>query len=246
MKQKKQQHISYRWDSVGAGYESNRSARIIIQAIEKLKSSHNAIFFSAHNYQSGPSVLLDNINNELLIDKPRDWPINLKKSRLVFRDESKLVHHFNVHITRVTSDTVYTTVPTELFRLQRRKHYRVDAPQGSSASFVLMGNEHQGFTVKDISAGGMLILSKKQAPIDQLDVLEISLKFPETGQADDALGGHHYLAVKKGTVVRCNRDNDMGCYCFGVAFHLDSKEEDNMVKFVRRREIQLLSKGVSA
>ena len=230
------------WQTCGADYESSVSSELIHRAVTRLVNGHLSIFLTSKGYQSGPAILIDANAQGLLIDKPRDWR-SCQKVRLHFKDEARLTNHFDVRILAESADTLQSSLPGEIFRLQRRASYRVDVPHGCHVSFLSNNNLHTGLTVKNISALGMLFFSKKPMALPRTAIQDITLSLP-VGEGEDILAGRQQKKVSQGEVVRTFFDRQLGIVHYGVAFRSKRKEEDALTRYIRQRERELLLKGL--
>lgn len=233
------------WQTIGAGYESSQSTELINHYLTKLTQKRLPVFLANKGYQSGYTLLLSVSDKGLLIDKPPKCPAGKDKIRVIFKDESRLTTHFDVQIVAVHDDTLQTTRPQEIIRLQRRADFRVDMPQGSHVSFKVNGSVVTGLPIKNISAGGMLFCTKKSIDLPKSSISDITLSIPSS-DSDDLQGGWLLRRIRKGEVVRAFRDKRLGIDCFGVAFQAKDREEDELVRYIRLRERELLSKGFSS
>jgi len=178
------------------GYEKTDSPRLIKQAITGLKERHRFIILLHKDYQSGNTVLVSVDHDSLTIDRPLDWPGLHKKIRVIYRDESKVWNYFVAKIIAESKDTLKITFPTQLFRLQRRAHFRVAMPADCVTSFMRKDEEFSNIMVNDLSVGGMSIClggTNKTAGLEEEDTLaDIIINCP--GSPGGA-GGDHSLAI---------------------------------------------------
>lgn len=239
------------WVAGKNGYEKNCSADVIHNALTITKNKRRFVVLLHTGYQSGSTVLVEIGKDFLTIDKPVDWP-GLKKVRVVFKDEAQVWNYFAVKVLSAQEDTVKTEFPTELFRLQRRAHFRINLPNGSVAAFIKNGQEFKNMTVGNLSIGGMMFcLSATEPPGDLQDRDEISgivIKIPKDDKKMAAQMTENelfdFLAVSRGMIVRSFIDNDTVKYCLGVQFDLRPGEEERMQQYVRQRELESLRKGI--
>ena len=228
------------WASQDAGYESTTSPTIIKSLLDTLKKEHAFISLYSEDYKSFGSLLVDIKDSALIIDKPKDWVGVYRKLRVSFKNRSKVAHHFYAHVTTSTRNTIHLNFPREVYRLQRRSYFRVDLPRGSYATFMYNGKKCK-FNVKDISVGGMLFYTKNGDDISEhVTKLEsIKIKTP-------LLGGENIkLNIRKGEIVRTTYNKRHKVFFHGVHYFPTSTEEEQIMKFVRKRELQILRKGVS-
>lgn len=232
------------WLDIGAGYESSTSSELIDQTIARLVSEHAPVFLASNGHQAGPTILLDVNDRGLLIDKPRDWR-PCQKVRVIFKDKARLTNHFDVQIQFASADTLQSSQPGEIFRLQRRTRYRVDVPSGCHVSFRSNTNLHSGLTLKNISATGMLFCSKRPMAFPRTEIQDIALSIP-AAEGDNILTGWQQKKISQGEIVRTFDDRQLGVFCYGVAFRSKRKEEDELTRYIRQRERELILKGVPA
>ncbi len=220
----------------GNGYEYTESRQIIARKLAMVRDERLPIVIVHEKYQSGPCILVDFNDSRLLIDKPRDWPGKRKTIRVIFRDKARLWNHFYCKVMQATKDTLVTTFPAQFFLLQRRQHYRVEAPRGSTVSFGYKERQIDGLEVKNISAGGLLMCSR--SPLEfppQADIHDLLIALPVKDASEPLL-----LTCRKATIVRSEEIKHSKSVCFGVEFQPTAKEEDALIRYVRQRELEVL------
>lgn len=230
------------WVTTEKGYEMTRSKNIITALLKKLKNDRQVVVLLHEGYQSGGCILFDFNENQLLIDRPRDWPGKQKKIQVVFKDSARLWNHFYAEILSATADTLYATFPEEFYQLQRRNHFRIMVPSGCTASFTFNGVNYSGFSVKDISAGGMLMFTTKKIEIPKDSTIkQIAITIPENQPDAEPLT----IGCREGRVLRGYINKELKAICYAVRFSPSVAEEDEIIKYVRQRELQNLRLGVS-
>lgn len=227
------------WVPYGNGYEMTQSRQIIVDRLRELKKRRFPIVLVHRNYQSGHSLLVGFEQGMLLLDKPVDWPGTESKIRVIYRDRKKLWNHFHTTVVSTSSDTLYVSLPSRFFVLQRRDDYRVETPAGSLTSFRHKKNLLTNIIVRDLSASGMLLASPQPLPFTKGAVLEkIKLTIPLADAPSPAT-----LHCKGGTVVRATMNQRHNhWFLFGIKFRCSTEEEDAIVRYVRQRELELLRK----
>jgi c-di-GMP-binding flagellar brake protein YcgR len=228
------------WISQDAGYELTASPAIIQSLLATLKKERNFITLFHEGYQSFGTMLVDVTDTECKIDKPKDWPGTHTKIRVSFKNKAKIAHHFYSRITSTTRNHLYLNLPKELYKLQRRSNYRVELPKGSFATFMYNGKKCK-FNVKDISLSGMLFYTKNTEAVSE-HVKEIEAISVKTPFQDD---GDISITVKNGEIVRTTYNKRHKIYFHGVRYFPTGPEEEQILKFIRKRELQILRKGVS-
>jgi c-di-GMP-binding flagellar brake protein YcgR len=227
------------WELKDAGYELTTSITIIQSLLGTLKKERNFITLSHKGYQSFGTILENVTSTECVVDKPKDWAGTPAKIRISFKNSSKVSHHFYSQVTSATRNNLHLTLPKKMYRLQRRSHYRVDLPEGSIATFMYNGKKCK-FNIKDVSLSGMLIYSKIDEKISkhikQIDSIAV---LPSLAEGND-----FSLKIKKGEFVRTTYNKRHNIFFYGVHYMPTSREEEAIMKFIRKRELQILRKGV--
>lgn len=231
------------WQTDESGYDITKSPEIISQTLSMLKNKRMFVVIVHKGYQSGSTILVDYDHKHLMIDKPVDWPGTENIIRIVFKDGGKLWNHFTVKVKGVKNDLLYTTTPTKISRLQRRSHFRVETPRGSTVSFTHKDESYDNLELIDISAGGIQACSKEHLPLtgEYDNISNVSLYIPPTANIDET-----YLSIQTGKIVRITRNEQQHSYCYGVTFEYIQNEEELLLKYVRQRELELLRYGFTS
>ncbi len=232
------------WVSHKRGYEVTQSQAIISNCLKYLIEKKVTITLYNRDYQSGGTIIFAIKDNKLLVDKPRDWA-GTTKIRVVFKDAAKLWNHFVSPVISESNDTIFLRVPDELFMLQRRNHFRVETPQGSTVTFRYNSKKCK-FKIQDVSAGGMLIFAKARNDIalHGKEISEILMTIPmETNGADGKSEKIHF-SIPAGKVMRSMKSRGSGIELFGVSFKPEPKEEARLLRYIRQRELHLLRKAM--
>lgn len=239
----KKKRIHQHWTGDDSGYEKTRSTPVINHLLKHLKNQRTPLTIVTDGYQAGPTVLIEITDEKLVLDKPAGWPgkatVKSRKNhqlRVIFRDAARKWNHFDVKVVGNDLDTLYLSVPQTLYRLERRAHYRVSVPSGSSISFSYENARYEKGILNDISAGGMLVSipDKIQVESKQLKDIDITLPTPE----DDIQNIH----IGRGEIVRYKHDMVSKRAAIGVAFEVTGKEEEVLLHIVRQQELSLLQK----
>jgi c-di-GMP-binding flagellar brake protein YcgR len=102
----------------------------------------------------------------LLLDLPAGFEAELPECeglrvQLEFADKDRIPHACRTVIHRAEGDDLWLVLPRSLERIQRRRHFRVEPPQGTRIAFPLMGREVE-VPVLNLSLGGGLVISPKR------------------------------------------------------------------------------------
>ena len=232
------------WNPIGNGYESTESTKLIQQTIDSLKNKRQPVFLINKNYQSSYTIIIERHDNGLLIDTPPDWPNRTRRIRVLFKDRTNLTTFFDVDVDSVAEKGVITSMPTGISRLQRRNNYRVDVPIGSHVSFKVNNTVYNGIPIKNISACGMLFYTKSPIAQKQNLISNIALAIPSI-DPNELKEGCKICNIRQGKIVRNFYDRKLAINGFGVSFETNYQEEEELAKYIRLRERELLSKGFS-
>ncbi len=228
----------------GQQYEEINSPQHILRALTAIKKQHKFIILQHKGYQSGSTALVEPRAEFLLIDRPLDWPGVSKKIRVLYRDNTNVWCYFNTTLLSSSQDTLKTSFPTELFRMQRRAHFRIIMSSQCKVSFKNHDVDFLEARINDLSVGGMSVCLLGLDNVELLKqgdkVVDINIRIAPDGKAEQ--GGE--LMVKEGGIVRFFNTAD-GRRCMGVEFHAQGREGNRLMQFVRSRELAALRKGVS-
>ena len=231
------------WRAIKGGFEMTGSADMINQAVIRLIKERTLLTLADSTYISSLTVLKDFDGTSLVVDRVDNWPDNKKNIRIIFKDHEKLWSHFDVEVKKITDEDIITSFPAYLYRLQRRDYYRLLAPKGSKVTFTFEEKKYEGFFTLDISAGGMLISTTKRPPLNIDDTLEnVRIFFPAIENGDELHQDEHVFHVPRGKVIYILKDGDMRFHKIGVAFIINDLLRDEIMMFIRQRELELLRK----
>lgn len=237
------------WRQSEAGYEVTDSGEYIKRALRRLLEKRTFLVLLQKGYQSGNTILVGCDEETIQIDKPRDWPTRNSRVRVIFRDESNVWNHFNAEVVSVGKDTIYLRVPAELYKLQRRAHYRVEVPSGTLATFTRKGQVYKNFNVQDISVGGISLCAGCGGAgvvtigIEE-EVAEIVVAIPlakELLKKGGPLSSN--IKIASGVLVRRYQNAITHGDCMGIRFFLTAGEEKELLYYVRQRELEIIRSG---
>lgn len=231
------------WAPAKNGYERTQSPVIISKTVTRLKEKRIPVYLAFNKTKLGFSFIFEKTANSLSIDKPSGCPENISEVRVIFKDNAKLANQFTSRIISSSADTLVTAMPETIFRLQRRSSFRIDVPRGSYVSFKVNDQLVTGIPIKNISATGMLFCCRKNYQLHDSILDSISLAMP-VRESNDILTDWELRKIDQGKVVRFFHDKSNGSSCFGVNFDPKPKEENDLVQYVRQRELELLRKGI--
>lgn len=231
------------WETLDNGAQLTTSSQLINNALGRLQRRRQLITVIHKGYQSQRTVLLQYDDTLLKIDKPQDWPGSHTIVYILFKDEAQVWNQMKAKVKEVSGDILCLEFPERLVRFQRRSNYRVEAPSGSAATFVLRGEEYKAQAIRDLSGDGMLVSSTGRtcAFVAGDGLSDINLSFP--GEGGGTSSGTS-ITIKRGVIVRVSRDETHN-FCYGVHFELNHNEEVSLLQYVRQRERELLRRGLA-
>jgi c-di-GMP-binding flagellar brake protein YcgR len=229
----------YGWVPTENSQERTRALVLIESALFYLANRRVALIMEQNGKKSEPTILRRYNEEQLLIGLPPDGQPRKTSVRFHYRDHSFINCYFDTTIDTVREGMIHARIPDYLVRLQRRAHYRVEAPGGSEAVFFNRGAGKARLTLKNVSAGGMLGCGG----IDRIRVGSI-LREIELLLASPVAGPRTWFAdlvnIPRGRVVRAFPDGDSGLFYYGIAFECGRQEEANLLNYVRQREIEIV------
>lgn len=247
IKPEEERALSAGWVDYGDGIQVTSSPGIIHKALEMIKRHHIFCTLVAQGYESGQVALVEFGQERISWDRPHDWPAGMAPQPLqvLFKDRGRLWNKFAVNFLEAVGDTLVTSRPQRYVVLQRRNNYRVPVPPGSNMSFHL-GGQAFVFPLENISANGALLAVKElSADLPAVAVggtiYDITLSFPL--EESDAESNEAKVAISRGRVVR---NYQQGKLCLvGTHFLIKPQEENALMNYVRRRERELLRRGMA-
>ena len=175
------------------------------------------------------------VRPRFLIDYPsgdRDIITNSAGSRVFFEysGKDKLRRVFKSVIDEVNNDEIWVWFPESIDRIQRRKHFRISTPMGTTLTFDIGGNRYE-FSVLNISQGGALITPESQFHEKKLFyegviLRGIYLKCEEVYAKTDIL-------IKRAEIRRIEKNTHDNRYNYGLKFEdMDKKSKTDLGLFV--------------
>ncbi|MEJ2034284.1 MAG: hypothetical protein P8Y63_14870 [Deltaproteobacteria bacterium] len=226
-------------DHLEPGCETIEAGQVIRGLVSYLREHRIQIALTDRNDYLGNTVLIDFDSDRLRLDRPPHLSARPASVRANFVHKDRLHHFFTVPVAELKDDVLEVSLPDQIFRIQRRSHYRVDVPMGSSVSFAHKDRVFENFAVRNVSAGGLLLCVQserrllKGAKLADLDLALLLFNSAETFS----------FKVRQAEIVRI-ADEESDHHCYGASLQLTPREEDILCKYVRRRECELLAKGM--
>ncbi len=173
-----------------------------------------------------------------LIDYPRGFReavsgIPVWMLRFEFIGTDHLAYRFRTKGGRILKDGVHLPLPGAIERIQRRAHFRVEAPLGSTVRFPDPGpgGDLLEMALVNVSVGGALMASRKAGgPSDSLgmdtEIRDLKLFFP---LPDEDVT----IPVRSAVVKRVESDGETGKPKYAVRFEpLPAAEADRLNELI--------------
>jgi c-di-GMP-binding flagellar brake protein YcgR len=165
-----------------------------------------------------------------------NWKIEFE-----FTGADNLKYLFITSGGKILGDEIRFPFPETISRHQKRQHFRLDAPDGTTLNFKL-GTSVCKKKVIDISIGGTLIAffhwedeAPQRLPFKVGDILQdVVLAF------SSPIGGPN-IHIKKAAVVRFDTGNSNAKMCCGIQFtEIDEGQDKALTEFIYNYQRQLL------
>ena len=134
----------------------------------------------------------------LLIDKVAGFEKALSQSRnkeivIDFMEADGVPCHFTTRVMEFRPDALWVELPQSIFRMQKRRFYRVKARLGTELVFHLGLGQEEKARVRDYSMGGVAFLMERHLKLNpEEQVTDIELKVP---QGREMISFYNPLAV---------------------------------------------------
>lgn len=181
----------------------------------------------------------------LLVDLPKQFENELPdceglRVQLEFADRERIPHSCRTVIHRPAGDDLWLVLPDSVERIQRRKHFRVEPPQGTRILFPFLGREIE-VPVLNISLGGGLIISPKRGArsldLDPGATLR-DIRLLSTMEEEKL-----EVKIRTAEVIRADRVPESSRIQFALQFVRMEKEDEQILdRFIYYSQRRLLKK----
>jgi len=192
-------------------------------------------------------VRQDKQTPELLVDSPRGFEhasaaLAPWKIIFTFRGTDQLEYTFETRGGRIEGKDLVLPFPEVVERLQRRRHFRVDAPPGTRLTFTRKAQPHS-MEVINVSLGGALgVIIRGNKTTDgspgfrmNQRLSRITLTCPNSDQAPDT------ITIPKAVVRRVERDQASQRHRYGIEFDGTTPDQlRKLTEFIYRIQRELL------
>ncbi len=234
-------------------YTSNR--QLIEEEVERIFKNRVWVEIRYPGYQSPTTLIMSVEKDEIELEMPPDWDHAQKVALLKYRVPGEPWHSLKVHVKRISGGSIFFHFPEIYTISERRSYFRIEVPSGSTAKIIMQRRaaparrraRQRFFTgiIKDISAGGVCLYPQKTPGIVlpgshvMVGPVELNLKI-------NIEKTWPLLEIEKAEVVRLSETmlNDRTVPVMALKFHLSHKEEENLVNYIRQRELAIIKSGV--
>jgi len=235
-------------------FTSNR--QLIEEEIDRLFKNRIWVEIRYPGYQSATTLIMSVKSNEIELELPSDWKGDQKVVLLKYRAPGEPWHSLKVQVKRMAGGSIFFNFPEIYAISERRSYFRIEVPSGSTVKIMLQNSKAAStrrrsrkkfFTgiIRDISAGGICVFPDKTPGIVlpeshvMVGPVELSLRL-------NAEKSWPTMLIEKAEVVRLSETflKDRRLPVMALKFHLNHKEEKNLVNYIRQRELAIIKSGV--
>lgn len=165
----------------------------------------------------------------LILEKPAGFEKRDEYCAL-YKKKGEPSKGFLLTIKNISGKQLAAAIPEEIFRINLRRHARIDTPDTSTATFLLenSGGDINTCRVKDVSLQGACLSGRPVSTInvgDELGSVTLTLTM------EDYKTETRDIVVPTAKVVRTARD-DAGEKIAGISFHPDDDMREQLSKYM--------------
>ena len=182
----------------------------------------------------------------LLLDLPARFEDELPECeglrvQLEFADKDRIPHSCRTVIHRAEGDDLWLALPPSLERIQRRRHFRVEPPQGTRIVFPFLGRETE-VPVLNLSLGGGLVISPKRGEIRSLS-LEPGMTLRDLRLLGSMEERKLEVSIRTAEVIRVEQVPESSRVHFALRFlRMEREAEQLLDRFIYYSQRRLLKK----
>ena len=235
-------------------FTSNR--QLIQEEVERIFENRIWVEIRYPGHKSPTTLIMSMKEDEIELELPPDWKGDQEVALLKYRAPGEPWHSLKVRVKRMAGGSIFFHFP-ELYAIsERRSYFRIEVPSGSIAKIMLQKKKaattrrrakQKFFTgiIRDISAGGICIFPEKTPGI-LLPESHVMVGPVELTLGLNAEKSWPNMTIEKAEVVRLSETmlKDRKVPVMALKFHLSRKEEENLVNYIRQRELAIIKSGV--
>jgi len=182
----------------------------------------------------------------LLLDRPlgfeEDVPGSVGESVLLeFTDRDRIPHSCRTVLAEPTEENLRLVMPAFLKRSQRRRHFRVEPPQGTRMVFLINGRELESPVLNISMSGSLLVGPRKGSPESSFLYVDATISGIDLIARHDDLS--LFLKIKTAEIRRVEFDEKLNRMKYAIQFReLEPPNEKELEKFIFSCQRRLLRK----
>ena len=192
----------------------------MILEIKKMKGSS---FLSIDKIEGFESILAKYPNREVSLE---------------FMDKGGVPCRFRTKIVECRPKDILSELPREIYRIQKRQYFRINALPGTEITFRIGSSEQEKGEVKDLSEGGAAFFIEKdlKSSISNL-LIDISLKIPEGN-------GRRSFHIPQAVVRRMVNPSfpDRRTFCAIEFLEMSKEIRDNLMAYISEQQRVVIQK----
>jgi len=192
----------------------------MILEIKKMKGSS---FLSIEKIEGFESILAKYPNREVSLE---------------FMDKGGVPCRFRTKIVECRPKDILSELPREIYRIQKRQYFRINALPGTEITFRIGSSEQEKGEVKDLSERGAAFFIEKdlKSSISNL-LIDISLKIPEGN-------GRRSFHIPQAVVRRMVNPSfpDRRTFCAIEFLEMSKEIRDNLMAYISEQQRVVIQK----
>lgn len=192
----------------------------MILEIKKMKGSS---FLSIDKIEGFESILAKYPNREVSLE---------------FMDKGGVPCRFRTKIVECRPKDILSELPREIYRIQKRQYFRINALPGTEITFRIGSSEQEKGEVKDLSERGAAFFIEKdlKSSISNL-LIDISLKIPEGN-------GRRSFHIPQAVVRRMVNPSfpDRRTFCAIEFLEMSKEIRDNLMAYISEQQRVVIQK----
>lgn len=192
----------------------------MILEIKKMKGSS---FLSIEKIEGFESILAKYPNREVSLE---------------FMDKGGVPCRFRTKIVECRPKDILSELPREIYRIQKRQYFRINALPGTEITFRIGSSEQEKGEVKDLSERGAAFFIEKdlKSSISNL-LIDISLKIPEGN-------GRRSFHIPQAVVRRMVNPSfpDRRTFCAVEFLEMSKEIRDNLMAYISEQQRVVIQK----
>lgn len=192
----------------------------MILEIKKMKGSS---FLSIDKIEGFESILAKYPNREVSLE---------------FMDKGGVPCRFRTKIIECRPKDILSELPREIYRIQKRQYFRINALPGTEITFRIGSSEQEKGEVKDLSERGAAFFIEKdlKSSISNL-LIDISLKIPEGN-------GRRSFHIPQAVVRRMVNPSfpDRRTFCATEFLEMSKEIRDNLMAYISEQQRVVIQK----